>query len=596
MSVHEYRTGSWIALVGDGAVALLHPEVGTAAVRELWELTRSGSRLGTWVEHLAGGGIRALPSFAMVEAHRDGLNVLVRGDLTVDVGGEQVTGAGFTTWREQVLPGGAGFTITAGGADAGAPLAAGGAGAGRGAEWLPVVGGIVLADSLRTLVDVAAGEDNHAGLQLADHAVDADEEDLELTLLRTPALAAAIGRPAPSSPAVSTRGVDAADGPAEASVAGPVGAPDGGAADAYQAGPADADQTDSADVDRPSSADADLADSADAHLASSADAAVADPAHADLADSADVDLADPSEADPADVAEQDPADDAEYDHLLWSTEQLAAEDAEAAAEELVAARSSSAASPASADEDAQGAGAPSAGEPVIEPAAHGPATPPGGLEATQVPHEDDDAFAPPAADAAASGGPVHRVRWDDEPAAAPGADSSASSGLIDSVPWAPRPAPAPVAAADPGDHDGETVMAGDLPAAADVPAVATEGAPAEEPTLELLMSTGARVEVTRPVLLGRAPEATRFRGNAVPRLVTVPNPERDISGTHAEIRPAGDHVVVTDMNSTNGTVLNLPGQPAFRLHPGTGVPVPPGGVIELGSGVSVTVVRAGEDA
>jgi resuscitation-promoting factor RpfA len=55
-------------------------------------------------------------------------------------------------------------------------------------------------------------------------------------------------------------------------------------------------------------------------------------------------------------------------------------------------------------------------------------------------------------------------------------------------------------------------------------------------------------------------------------------------------------VVVTDMNSTNGTVLVLPGQPSFRLHPGTGVPVPPGGVIELGTGVSVTVVHAGGEA
>lgn len=69
------------------------------------------------------------------------------------------------------------------------------------------------------------------------------------------------------------------------------------------------------------------------------------------------------------------------------------------------------------------------------------------------------------------------------------------------------------------------------------------------------------------------------------------NPERDISATHVEVRPAGGHVVVTDMNSTNGTVLHLPDQPPVRLQPGSGVPVGAGAVIELGVGVTVTVAQ-----
>jgi hypothetical protein len=187
------------------------------------------------------------------------------------------------------------------------------------------------------------------------------------------------------------------------------------------------------------------------------------------------------------------------------------------------------------------------------------------------------------------GAPVHPVQWE-PPAHVPG------PGLISEVPWA-RPV-------DDGDHDGHTILPSQLPSTPrqDGPGLGAaaghgeDAAPEEEPALELVLSTGLRVEVTRPVLLGRAPESARFLGSAVPRLVTVANPQRDISGTHVEIRPAGDHVVVTDMNSTNGTVLVLPGQPAFRLHPGTGVPVPPGGQIELGTGVSITVVRAGEEA
>ncbi|MCM3659619.1 FHA domain-containing protein [Georgenia satyanarayanai] len=111
------------------------------------------------------------------------------------------------------------------------------------------------------------------------------------------------------------------------------------------------------------------------------------------------------------------------------------------------------------------------------------------------------------------------------------------------------------------------------------------------PLLELVLSTGPRIELDRPVLLGRAPEAARFAGTEVPRLVSVSNPERDISSTHAEIRPAGGHVVVTDLSSTNGTVVHRPDQPPVRLQPGTGVPVGAGAVIELGTGVTVTVER-----
>lgn len=540
MNVHEYRTGRWIAIVGEGAVALLHPEIGAPAARDLWRLTRSGSRLGTWVEHLAGRGIRTLPSFAMVEAHPSGLSVLVRGELTVQVGDQHVSGAGYTTWREAVLPGAAGFTITAS-HDVG-PTAQ---------EWLPVAGGIVLASALRSPLEQAdAARDNHAGLHLAE--APEEDEDLEITLMQAPALAAAIARPAEVAPA-------------------PAGAPTDVATDAVE------------------QVDAAVAERIDPEVAERVDPAVAEEIDPDVAERIDPAVAE--QIDP-DVAEEvDPSEDAEYDHLFWSTEQLDAEEAERRNAELPAdpAPSSQPAVTPSSD-PAQPAGAPSSGD------IGRPATPALGLEATQVPEDEDDfpvpasaeedvssSFAPPAA-GQVPGAPVHPVRW--EPPAP-------AAGLISEVPWA-RPA-------DEGDHDGHTVLPSELPAVPrDEDPVEAGGhdAPAwdEAPVLELVLSTGPRIEVTRPVLLGRAPESSRFRGGEVPRLVTVANPQRDVSGTHVEIRPAGDHVVVTDMNSTNGTVLVLPGQPSFRLHPGTGVPVPPGGVVELGTGVSITVVRAGEEA
>src|SRR5699024_10061379 len=93
----------------------------------------------------------------------------------------------------------------------------------------------------------------------------------------------------------------------------------------------------------------------------------------------------------------------------------------------------------------------------------------------------------------------------------------------------------------------------------------------------------------RTALIGRAPESHRFEGPLGPHLVTVPSPQHDISRTHAQISPEGGHVVVTDLNSTNGTIITLPGAAPRRLHPGEAVPVGDGAVVDLGDGVTVAV-------
>ena len=43
--------------------------------------------------------------------------------------------------------------------------------------------------------------------------------------------------------------------------------------------------------------------------------------------------------------------------------------------------------------------------------------------------------------------------------------------------------------------------------------------------------------------------------------MTVPSPGHDISRTHLEVAPEGWSVVVTDLHSTNGTILVRPGGP-----------------------------------
>ena len=110
------------------------------------------------------------------------------------------------------------------------------------------------------------------------------------------------------------------------------------------------------------------------------------------------------------------------------------------------------------------------------------------------------------------------------------------------------------------------------------------------PVMALLRaSDGTTTEVDRAVLIGRAPSAQRSSSRS-PRLMTVPSPGHDISRTHLEVAPEGWTVVVTDLHSTNGTIVVRPGgvdrQP---LPAGEAVPVELGSVVELGDGISVLI-------
>jgi pSer/pThr/pTyr-binding forkhead associated (FHA) protein len=113
------------------------------------------------------------------------------------------------------------------------------------------------------------------------------------------------------------------------------------------------------------------------------------------------------------------------------------------------------------------------------------------------------------------------------------------------------------------------------------------------PVARLLFPDGESVAVDRAVLIGRAPEASRSSLPGEPRLVAVPSPQQEISSTHVEVRPGSgvDHgsAVITDLGSTNGTVVQQPGLPPDELHPGIVVQLIPGAVIDLGDGMTITV-------
>ncbi len=115
------------------------------------------------------------------------------------------------------------------------------------------------------------------------------------------------------------------------------------------------------------------------------------------------------------------------------------------------------------------------------------------------------------------------------------------------------------------------------------------------PVARLVLSNGQTVDVDRAVLVGRAPEARRFGAGEPPRLVTVPSPHQEISSTHLEVRPGSgaDHgsAVVTDLGSTNGTVLVQPGLAPEALQPGIAVQLIPGAIVDLGDGVTIQVTN-----
>jgi len=152
--------------------------------------------------------------------------------------------------------------------------------------------------------------------------------------------------------------------------------------------------------------------------------------------------------------------------------------------------------------------------------------------------------------------------------------------------------PAPSAATD---HDGLTITGAWEP-----PPPAPPGIPGQPPAPDvtvpvarLVISNGDVVDVDRAVVIGRAPEARRFSDTEQPRLVAVPSPHLEVSSTHIEVRPGSgaDHgtAVVTDLGSTNGTVLVQPGLGPEDLPPGVSVQLVPGALIDLGDGVTIQV-------
>jgi hypothetical protein len=97
------------------------------------------------------------------------------------------------------------------------------------------------------------------------------------------------------------------------------------------------------------------------------------------------------------------------------------------------------------------------------------------------------------------------------------------------------------------------------------------------PTLGVLrLSNGDVVTLDRGVVMGRNPRLPAGFTGEQPNLLKLADPNKDISSQHLEVSLDYWHVLVTDLGSTNGTEVVLPGQPPVQLRPNDAMMIEPG--------------------
>ncbi|CAN5318934.1 hypothetical protein BH11ACT4_BH11ACT4_22680 [soil metagenome] len=90
------------------------------------------------------------------------------------------------------------------------------------------------------------------------------------------------------------------------------------------------------------------------------------------------------------------------------------------------------------------------------------------------------------------------------------------------------------------------------------------------------------ITLDRPCFVGRRPSPPRVTRGSSPRLLRVPSPLKEVSATHIELRQLGTSVIVTDLKSTNGSVVMVPGSVPRKLRQGESLVVSPGTLVDIG--------------
>src|SRR5690625_2679390 len=630
MVTHSYRIGTWTGLQAASGVALLSPDFEVNTVRALWQAMSTDLPLHQWLESLTAVGLSGLPDFALARIEGERVRILLRGPVEALADGTAIRAEEMSTWREHVgqapqhlrlsapEDGGEHWPLHLGVVRAAAIEFEGGA-QGPFASQLP-------AQAAHEANAAAAGADDDA--RPGGSGGSEAEGHLEDESSNVPGLEMGSA----STAEVSGEEHDVA-GPPSQETDSPGNEDDQGVA------AQDTDAVEDEDDRGVTAQDTDAVENEDDDAAGEAEGAAPDSAGGsqpsgqiidslpwDVPALKDGEAREPETGPPAHASQShDFGPAAETESLPLGAQSPENEQSQGTPSPNGAQRAEAPHSP--------GSGSSPESAPVPEASGSDEPEPAGSVNAESDDADDDasdvediadaseltvipetfagttsaEAEEPPADDTPAATDEVHAgTDEQDEPRPAIQPAGAGAAGESDAHP--------PV---DDGDHDGHTVLVGHLHEALEREgaehtgdaaensgdgagqAGEEESSPHQAPVATLAISTGQQILLDRTALLGRAPESQRFEGPVAPHLVAVPSPQQDISRTHVEITPEGDHVVITDLYSTNGTVVTLPGSEPRRLHPGESTPVGQGAVVDLGDGVTVQVrmdLPAGDDS
>ncbi|MFB2582915.1 FHA domain-containing protein [Herbiconiux sp. P15] len=107
---------------------------------------------------------------------------------------------------------------------------------------------------------------------------------------------------------------------------------------------------------------------------------------------------------------------------------------------------------------------------------------------------------------------------------------------------------------------------------------------APEPHFTVSVNNSAPVDLLTPLVIGRSPRERRTLSSLPQHLLTVASPTREVSSNHVEIAPSGRTVVVTDLRSTNGTIVRPEGTAPVRLRQGDSFVATGSAIVEIGDG------------
>lgn len=556
----SYRTGPWFAVFGPEVTVLL-PESQRDQVVGLWSLIDGGAGFDEVLDGLLASGLSRLPGFVLVSGDDSPTRVLLRGTgvtATLVTAAEEVVldGAAGGTWSERTVDDVTALTVTVPEAEdeAADPVD------------LPIHTGLVRVGRI----------DRPAVAPAPSAPVPEEPEEVELPepaiAAEPPPLPPEAPAPVPEPPAPSLEPTTPppAEPPPIAIVPDPPAMPDPPAEPPEYVEPpvvqAGSGMLGSPSAMDPLSAPIEEVEAGQADQSDPATPLEPGPA-ADAPESAVEEVS--AEEDPL---ARPPSEDTPYGWMTpWGTPPAPDEPPEAATPSLLS---------------------------FDEPAPDEP--PVGGHVAPDPATEELSTGDLPGAEPA---GGAAEVSWFEPSDPAPGDPLDAPAfpppGVDRAGDALPPPAPPAPGFAPGADHDGLTNIGGGdssdlhreqpgIPGQPPAPAVTA-------PVAKLLISDGQTIVVDRVVLVGRAPEARRFTSTEQPMLVTVPSRLHEISSTHVEVRPGSgaDHgtAVVTDMGSTNGTVLVQPGLGPEDLKPGIAVQLIPGAIINLGDGITIQVTK-----